>query len=329
MIKQLPIEIPTIKTYLGDAFCFSIINDRAFKSGWVYDKYINLQYCLNDNHMKYADYDYYDFCPNEGVFIKSFTFAPYLNNNPDCLINYIKETIDDDFYYFGIWNESLIPGAEGYNTNNGIYHHGCFIYGYNDEKSTFFTEGYNKSNSWDTYEVSYETFIKAISVGDFCKGYYTFNGYKLNTEYEWRFDIKRMQNSLVNYLNENTYNENSNSYFGIEGCYNLFNFVEEQCVSLKHLHIPSIYNVFEHKTIMEKRVKFLFDNNYITNIELVYKFNKICNTFCIILNKSLKYNIHKNKLMGNSIKNAAFDSLNNEKETIYLLLDELKNFSKK
>ena len=323
MLKKLSIKNPSIKTYLGDAFCFSIINDKAFTSGWVYDKYINLQYCMNDNHMKYADYDYYDFCPNEGVFIKSFIYAPYINNNPNCLINYIKELIEDEFYYFGIWNEARIPGADGYNTHDGIYPHGCFIYGYDDEKRIFFTEGYKKNNIWGKFEVLYNTFVESIRVGDICKDYYTFNGYKVNIEYEWKFDIKRMKNNLVNYLKADTYIENMNSYFGIEGCYKLFDYVEKQCVSLKHLHIPSIYNIFEHKTIMVKRIKFLSDNNYITNIELVNKFIEVCDTFRFILYKSLKYNSNKNNQVGNSLKNAAYESLNKEKDAIVLLLKEL------
>ena len=45
---------PSIRSYLGDAFCFSIINDWAFDSGWVYDKYIHLEYTSFDRQIKYA-----------------------------------------------------------------------------------------------------------------------------------------------------------------------------------------------------------------------------------------------------------------------------------
>lgn len=319
MRNELPIEVPAIRSYLGDAFCFSIINSKAFSSGWVYDKYINLQYCLYDNQMKYADYGYYDFCPNEGVFLQSFNFVP---NKSSCLINYIKEMINDGFYFFGTWNETLIPGAGGYSSYGGMFLHGCFIYGYDDEKRVFLTQGYKTDNIWGTFVVSYETFVKSVLPDG---KYYLFWGYKVNAEYIWKFNIERMKDSLINYIKEDTYIESMNSYYGIEGCYKLFDHIEEQCFKLNSLHIPSIYNVYEHKTIMVNRIKFLLENKYIINRDLLDIHLDICNSFKLILNKCLKFNISNNSFAVNNIKYMAYENLDKEKISINRLINLLKD----
>ena len=61
MKKILKNVQPSIRAYLGLACCYSIIDEQAFNSGWVYDKYIHLEYTPYDSQIKYADYEHYDF----------------------------------------------------------------------------------------------------------------------------------------------------------------------------------------------------------------------------------------------------------------------------
>lgn len=108
MQKVLKNIEPSIRTYLGDAFCFSIIDDVAFESGWVYDKYIHLEYTPLDGQIKYAGYDYYDFVPDQGVFIKSYIEYPYIHCNKDIVCNQIIQMIDNNEYCFALWNETVV-----------------------------------------------------------------------------------------------------------------------------------------------------------------------------------------------------------------------------
>ena len=59
MKKILKNVQPSIRAYLGLACCYSIIDEQAFNSGWVYDKYIHLEYTSYDSQIKYADYEHY------------------------------------------------------------------------------------------------------------------------------------------------------------------------------------------------------------------------------------------------------------------------------
>ena len=76
MKKILKNVQPSIRAYLGLACCYSIIDEQAFNSGWVYDKYIHLEYTSYDSQIKYADYEHYDFVSAQGVFAKSFIEYP-------------------------------------------------------------------------------------------------------------------------------------------------------------------------------------------------------------------------------------------------------------
>ena len=140
MVKILKNVEPSIRSYLGDAFCFSIINDKAFDSGWVYDKYIHLEYTPQDGQIKYADYDYYDFVPDQGVFIKSFTEYPYEYCTSDIMIGLIIEMIDNDEYCFALWDETIITNYLFDECIESQYEHGCFVYGYDSEKQVLYTE---------------------------------------------------------------------------------------------------------------------------------------------------------------------------------------------
>lgn len=156
MKKILNCVEPTIRTYLGDAFCFSIINEFAFSKGWVFDKYINIQYNPNDQHIKYADYDYYDFVAGEGVFIKSFTQIPISKCNQQFICKVIEQMIDDGEYFFALFDENVVTNYLFGKQSTEIFEHGCFIYGYDSVTKVFFMEGYVKDEKWEKYEIPYD-----------------------------------------------------------------------------------------------------------------------------------------------------------------------------
>lgn len=154
MKKILNCVEPTIRTYLGDAFCFSIINEFAFSKGWVFDKYINIQYNPNDQHIKYADYDYYDFVAGEGVFIKSFTQIPISKCNQQFICKVIEQMIDDGEYFFALFDENVVTNYLFGKQSTEIFEHGCFIYGYDSVTKVFFMEGYVKDHHFTTLQVN-------------------------------------------------------------------------------------------------------------------------------------------------------------------------------
>ena len=95
MKKILKNVQPSIRAYLCLACCYSIIDEQAFTSGWVYDKYIHLEYTSYDSQIKYADYEHYDFVSAQGVFAKSFIEYPYDFCSETILCEYICKMLDE------------------------------------------------------------------------------------------------------------------------------------------------------------------------------------------------------------------------------------------
>lgn len=275
---------PSIKTYLGDAFCFSIINDIAFKSGWIYDKYIHLEYTECDGHIKYADYDYYDFVPDQGVFIKSFLEYPFEYCNVNVICDQIMQMIDNNEYCFALWNELVVSNYLLGEEENGEYEHGCFVYGYDNIERKFYMQGYIKDNVWSHFCVPFHIFYKALS---YCpeKGEIALIGYKLRANYEWKFNYNKAISSLDLYRKHSL---NSNNRFDLNAIINFFsNLIPGQAI-----HYPSLYCIYEHKVMFMKRILYLIEQDYIKREghQILEKINKLKQLSHKILLLGIRYN---------------------------------------
>ena len=279
---------PSVRAYLGDAFCFSIINDVAFDSGWVYDKYIHIEYTPCDGQIKYADYDYYDFVPDQGVFIKSFIEYPYEYCNQEIICNQIIGMIDNDEYCFALWDETVITNHLFGENQDKIYEHGCFVYGYDTEKKVFLTQGYFNNEKWEHYSIPYHVFYQAIS---YCpeKGEIALIGYKVRTNYEWKLDYDKVRNGLKLYK-KNSFSKADRNVFDLNSVVNFFSNLYPGIP----VHDPSLYCIYEHKIIFYKRLVYLNRKGWHIEKHILEMAEELCKKsrkvmlLGIAYNKSLK-----------------------------------------
>lgn len=280
---------PTIRAYLGDAFCFSIIDDLAFDTGWVYDKYIHLEYTPFDGQIKYADYDYYDFVPDQGLFIKSFIEYPYSYCNEKIISNQIMQMIDNNEYFFALWNEIVITNYLFREKENAVYEHGCFVYGYDSEEKLFYTQGYLNNEKWEHYTIPFDVFYKAISYYPE-KGEMAFIGYKVKNDYEWKFDYKKTKKELELYIKRGLSSEISD-YYDTNGVTNFF----ANIVMGKKIHYPSVYCIYEHRIVFEKRISYLIQQGYIEDNNIVESATELKKLSRKILLMVIRYNLSMEK----------------------------------
>ena len=282
MKKVLKNLEPSIRTYLGDAFCFSIIDDHAFRSGWVYDKYIHLEYTAMDGQIKYADYDYYDFVPDQGVFIKSFIEYPYSFCNENVICDQIIQMIGNHEYCFALWDELVVTNFLFHEKEKGEYEHGCFVYGYDSEERVFYMQGYLQDNIWEHFCVPFHVFYKAIS---YCpeKEEIALIGYKVKEDYKWNFDYDKMRTSLDRYVK---YSTNPDNNFDLNAIIKFFSHL----IPGKMIHYPSLYCVYEQKTIFKKRIIFLIQEGYIKEDSILEKVKKLEQISRKILLLGIRYN---------------------------------------
>lgn len=300
MQKVLKNIEPSIRTYLGDAFCFSIIDDVAFESGWVYDKYIHLEYTPLDGQIKYAGYDYYDFVPDQGVFIKSYIEYPYIHCNKDIVCNQIIQMIDNNEYCFALWNETVVTNYLFQENSNIIYEHGCFLYGYDREKEVFYTQGYLDNYRWEHFSIPFEVYYKAVS---YCsqKEEIAFIGYKLKEDYNWTFDLEKIRKQLKLYIDTSFQNHKENNCdMGA-----ILNFYSNLIVG-KKIHYPSLYCIYEHKKVFANRISFLIEKGMIKEKDVLEQAKELEKISRKILLFGINYN--------SNLATEMFDVIYNEVE---------------
>lgn len=320
MRKELKVCTPTIRTYLGDAFCYSIINENAFKNGWVYDKYINLEYQTEHKMLKYEGYDYYEFVPDENVFEKVYYQIPMKRIKKKVICENVKRLINRDEYFFCYWNENVIINYF-YSTNlKGVYYHGTFVYGYDDAKNVMLVEGYY-NNKWDKVEIPYDIFCKAMLLQEelFC-----FDGFKLNKNYKWNLNKKRLFERLKNYVYQNVKIEDDRTV-GINACYMFCEHLLDLSRRKKDFHIPSIYCMYEHMKLMNMRIKHMISIGMLLRGEKIQDMGlMIEQKYTYILNKSMMYNINRSTRDGEKVVNEIINALEMEKNVNKLLKEKFE-----
>lgn len=251
MKKILKNVQPSIRAYLGLACCYSIIDEQAFNSGWVYDKYIHLEYTSYDSQIKYADYEHYDFVSAQGVFAKSFIEYPYDFCSETILCDYICKMLDEGEYCFALWNETIITNYLYEKQNPGIYEHGCFVYGYDKDKKVFYTQGYFDNENWEHAQIPFEIFYEALS---YCpeKGEIALIGYREIPDYKWESNIPKMIREL-NVYKRNSKNDCEDTRYDLNAILSFFSNLRLGVP----VHVPSLYCIYEHKMLFEKRLDFM------------------------------------------------------------------------
>ena len=277
ILKILKNVEPKIRTYLGEAFCFSIIGDEAFRNGWVYDKYVDIEYTAWDRHIKYWGYDYYDFASSE-VFIKSFTQIPIVVIDEMKICSLIENMINNDEYFVGFWNETII-----YNYFEGTlfteeFEHLCFIYGYDPRRRLFYSQGYAKDGKWKRFTLPYGVVVKALlAFKD--KEELGFNGYQVMNNVNWNAN----KDAIVEKLNCFFEGDNRN----VEAEYHFFRDV----LAYGTIHRQSIYCIYEHKKLMMHRINYLAKEGIIDSSynDIFSKYHKLVNASKNLLLLSIKY----------------------------------------
>lgn len=312
MKKILKICKPSIRAYLGDAFCFSIIDDYAFDSGWVYDKYIHLEYTPCDGQVKYADYDYYDFVPDQGVFVKSFIEYPSDHSTQMAICRQIEQMIDHEEYCFALWDETIVRNYLFRTKESEIYEHGCFIYGYNNEERVFYTEGYLNGDKWECYTIPYHVLYNALS---YCpeKGEIALVAYRLLENYSWNFNYTKMIESINCYINSSLDMAKVRNYdLGAIICF------FSNLVPGKKIHYPSLYCIYEHKIILVKRIQFLARQGSTELNDLLVRAKKLEQASRSVMILGISYNISLNTDMFTTMFDEVKEMIKVEKELLFI-----------
>lgn len=309
MKKELRIVTPAIRAYLRHAFPLSIIGELAFKSGWIFSKYIYVEYNRDNLLNCYLNYKYYDFFKEDGVFIRHYWLFPF-DKCRSKIIDFFKEIINADTYVFSEWNEKVIEGKEAYQKK--FFPHACLLYGYDDKKEVFMTEGYlSDAWKWEKHEVPFLDLSLALLPEKNNKDHLWCDAFKVNPDYFWEFNFEKMLDEFRHFL------DCSRDVEGINGMRFFVSDIGLWVAQGLLVPRPSMFLLVEHAILMEKRLHYLMKYGYVSyNSSVLYSFEKLVKRIKIIQGVVIKYNIIIDKKLGEKIQYELLDVINCEEQIL-------------
>lgn len=248
--------------FQGQAFALGIIkpNIRQYDQ-WLSNKYIN---CVSEKGFDLYDDDI--FMVNYGLCVKTGGYMNYEAFEIFCpdIIAKNKQMLEQGFYIWGTYDEFYIPGKSAYQTSPFV--HGYLIYGYDDQEGVFKSAGYVAGGKYKRFDIKYEDYYRGVTCGAKPR-LHQLDYFRVNKEYEGRIDITRIREKLTDFLNSRgPANHRVNETFGISVWKKFETYIDraqETGIDMRYIRA-----YMEHKGIMDKRLKCLFEHGYLQDQEL-------------------------------------------------------------
>lgn len=289
MKKKLPVKQPIINTYTSYGAIFSIIPYSAWP--WVMNNFIQLNYVyawdmptFGNHRMLMSNCPAINFYERPGsmVYKKESDF-----------MNIIVDGINQDYYLFIYIDRFYIKVADEYQKEH--FPHEIFIYGYDLELE----EVYVADN------LQHGKFIFTIcTFSELTSGYnnmtpdidffYTIRYLSIHENTICSLNVNQIISGLVAYLycfeTFDIVGSISKMDYGIAVIDNALQQITNS--SGKKIDIRFFHLFYEHKLLMEARVKTLIENNYIKNNEInIEEFAKLKWDAISLRNLVIKYNV--------------------------------------
>ena len=303
MMKLLPFEMnPQIRTYLNHAYAFGIV-EGTFGNEIIprlaCETYVNCVYS-RDNANKFYIYTYND----DGWFEKKgiISHDAHVCNDPDlkCVSEAVAiaaERISGGEYVYCCPNEGYF-----YMHNDGNpydFDHECLLWGVDFEKKTFQTSGYVRG-VYMPYEVGFDELTDALIHVQ--SGYVELLFYKADSDFEFEpLNVDNVVFLLSEYISSECseqsgradikdYIDTGKLKFGIDVWDELASYLEEIGRSGGFLDMRYIRSFLDHKNLMNQRLKYLSENNYLRNAQIYRtKANEIYRTANNLFFMLMKY----------------------------------------
>lgn len=313
MKKKLTITIPPIIGRLHIAYPLCVIFNDSRTLSWFHSHYIqltcnkfitpthnNLDFCFFDKHMDFDAPDSY---------IESYPWLDFkifkreeLSNEPLNLMLFIIEQIDFNYCIEVRIDEFYLPNRRA--TNKKHFRHSILIYGYDLERKTLNTVGFDERMKFKEDEITFKQFQQAFFslIIDNTDSYYTTFVYKLKKHGCYETNLTLIKNQLADYLasTNTTYtikdiNKVSNLVYGLQTYDYLIKYFELLKENKAVFDIRSLHILWEHKKCMRLRVDFLLKQSFLKQEDdTLSEFKVIESNSLISRNLMLKYSLTQN-----------------------------------
>ncbi|MBU3198544.1 hypothetical protein LL037_18950 [Clostridium estertheticum] len=318
--KKLTTNYPMISSYPFHANLLSIISNTDEYLSWFYNYYIQLE-IPPIGHWLGTRLDFYT-----PLLWKSCPWIYYQRISRDLLAKkwksiceFIIDSIDLGYYaYFNI-DRFYISEYDSSHKEHRV--HDIFVFGYNLKNKTFNIADNFRDNKYYYANASFDEIMESyLNVDD--NWLFGVELIKFRKKGEYKFDISIVKDFLVDFLEskntkeryrlpseqvaisegmKNAYINNSNLHAGgWKFGRDIYNVLREYIGLIDNknndVDLRSFHVLKEHKVVMLGRLKYLYDNQYISNIERIYSnYEDVKEWTIILLNLMIKYSICGNE----------------------------------
>ncbi|RCX12710.1 hypothetical protein DFR58_1209 [Anaerobacterium chartisolvens] len=321
--KILYTHDPIVNTYTTYGILFSIMHDRMWP--WIFNNFIQIRYApawgmyVFDNHrLLLSDCPYIAYyCFPQSLIISKWNKS---------LKQLIIDSVNSDFYLFLFADRYYIPKSDCYLKEHNP--HEIFIFGYDLEKEIVYAAD----------NLEYGKFIQIkCTFQELENGYWSVKGkYTLLTDVRLLkpkdditcdFDLEQVLLSLDSYLNSKRtvdVSEDQKCDFGFDSFRRIFEDLSNLSAGEDYIDIRPFHLFYEHKLLMDMRVKYLVQNGYLPGgISLTESFSTLKDDYLSLRNLIVKYDVKKDPKLVSRITNKFQQNIMVEKSLIANLIQAI------
>ncbi len=240
-------------------------------------------------HYTYGTFDMYNYLwtPKDDL-ITSENFDLYsgiLDHGSSELIALNKSKLEAGMYINGYYNEFYIKGKRAYQKFN--FSHDYIIFGYDDEKRVFKSASYLADQRYQLHDIDYDNYYDSIK-NDVKNTYFFYR--KIKASYTPQIDINNIKTSILHYVNSSRELSNPKIVcFGLNTWDKFREYVkntEEPALDCRYSRV-----FMEHKAIMKKRLRKLFELGFLPDDFSDEYGEKVCSPAQITHYLFIKYNM--------------------------------------
>lgn len=342
--KLLPLANSPIKVYQFLAYPLAVLLNYEECMPWFYCNFIQLR-CLPSKDKGIDEFDFL----GSWWFDRPWGYIPWFTYQ---IINkktfykfqdksrFIREQIDDGWYFYSSVDEYYIPYTKAYNTHHSI--HDLLICGY-DTNNDFIAYGYSGKQELHTFTVTSTDLTKSLGLFEpwsLNNDLTSFNSdlvfFKKKENYRYIFDMELVYKMLNEYLysrdlvNRTHFipkqgNDSNMFVYGMDYYKCLVNYFSLLIKDKARFDIRPLHLLWEHKKCMLLRLEYIYKNNFIPREEKLYNiFHGIEAQTLSLRNLQLKYSINSDKKILERIIKSLEEIEYNERNGINLLIKHIQ-----
>ncbi|MCM3135816.1 hypothetical protein M3629_23845 [Paenibacillus polysaccharolyticus] len=322
---------PIINTYSDHANLVSIISNYFHLIPWIYQRFLRLTYCKDNQYLDFCDGEYFDYYRCNVKYIEGKKYlAEYRNNEildqedvtkevaSEEICHFVLQSIDQSYYIIIHLDHYFIKNSDVY----GMYHrtHASIIYGYDLSRRVFFVADNFNFGKYMSIEVGFDELVTARRIVETVDMKMALR-IRVKKHVDVSLNITEVSKKLMEYVNgedssnygiitesyENYYyyngfkydwhwHEYKNNEMFIYGVNIHTFFAEDMNIIInekKSLDIRRYQALLNHKTVIKELVNYMTEKSLMTSCEqLRFKLIEIEKKSYIARNMAIKYNLN-------------------------------------